>query len=145
MLVAALARARRQAQPFWISSAAPPSPLVSISFDPVIGRHVETERVMQVLSRRTKNNPAVDWRNCVGKTAVVEGLAQAIAWAMFPETLKDSSLTCWTWNFVAGLRYRGDFEERMKKILKEINTGGDIILFIDEIHTMVGAGAAEGA
>ena len=114
--------------------------------DPVIGRHVETERVMQVLSRRTKNNPVLIGEPGVGKTAVVEGLAQAIASGDVPETLKDKQLYSLDMgSLVAGSRYRGDFEERMKKILKEINTRGDIILFIDEIHTMVGAGAAEGA
>ena len=114
--------------------------------DPVIGRHVETERVMQVLSRRTKNNPVLIGEPGVGKTAVVEGLAQAIASGDVPETLKDKQLYSLDMgSLVAGSRYRGDFEERMKKILKEINTRGDIILFIDEIHTLVGAGAAEGA
>ncbi|MCF2706044.1 ATP-dependent Clp protease ATP-binding subunit [Arcanobacterium haemolyticum] len=114
--------------------------------DPVIGRHVETERVMQVLSRRTKNNPVLIGEPGVGKTAVVEGLAQAIAAGDVPETLRDKQLYSLDMgSLVAGSRYRGDFEERMKKILKEINTRGDIILFIDEIHTLVGAGAAEGA
>ena len=114
--------------------------------DPVIGRHIETERVMQVLSRRTKNNPVLIGEPGVGKTAVVEGLAQAIAAGDVPETLKDKQLYSLDMgSLVAGSRYRGDFEERMKKILKEINTRGDIILFIDEIHTLVGAGAAEGA
>ena len=114
--------------------------------DPVIGRHIETERVMQVLSRRTKNNPVLIGEPGVGKTAVVEGLAQAIAAGDVPETLKDKQLYSLDMgSLVAGSRYRGDFEERMKKILKEINTRGDIVLFIDEIHTLVGAGAAEGA
>ncbi|MGO1591943.1 MAG: ATP-dependent Clp protease ATP-binding subunit [Ancrocorticia sp.] len=114
--------------------------------DPVIGRHTETERVMQVLSRRTKNNPVLIGEPGVGKTAVVEGLAQAIGAGDVPETLKDKQLYSLDMgSLVAGSRYRGDFEERMKKILKEVNTRGDIILFIDEIHTMVGAGAAEGA
>lgn len=114
--------------------------------DPVIGRHIETERVMQVLSRRTKNNPVLIGEPGVGKTAVVEGLAQAIAGGDVPETLKDKQLYSLDMgSLVAGSRYRGDFEERMKKILKEINTRGDIVLFIDEIHTLVGAGAAEGA
>ncbi|MCI1674778.1 MAG: ATP-dependent Clp protease ATP-binding subunit [Ancrocorticia sp.] len=114
--------------------------------DPVIGRHVETERVMQVLSRRTKNNPVLIGEPGVGKTAVVEGLAQSIAAGDVPETLKGKQLYSLDMgSLVAGSRYRGDFEERMKKILKEINTRGDIILFIDEIHTLVGAGAAEGA
>ena len=114
--------------------------------DPVIGRHHEMERVMQVLSRRTKNNPVLIGEPGVGKTAVVEGLAQAIVHGDVPETLKDKHLyTLDLGSLVAGSRYRGDFEERLKKVLKEIRTRGDIILFIDEIHTLVGAGAAEGA
>ena len=114
--------------------------------DPVIGRYREMERVMQVLSRRTKNNPVLIGEPGVGKTAVVEGLAQAIVRGDVPETLKDKHLyTLDLGSLVAGSRYRGDFEERLKKVLKEIRTRGDIILFIDEIHTLVGAGAAEGA
>lgn len=114
--------------------------------DPVIGRSEEMERVMQVLSRRTKNNPVLIGEPGVGKTAVVEGLAQAIVRDDVPETLKDKQLyTLDLGALVAGSRYRGDFEERLKKVLKEIRTRGDIILFIDEIHTLVGAGAAEGA
>jgi ATP-dependent Clp protease ATP-binding subunit ClpC len=114
--------------------------------DPVIGREQEIERVMQVLSRRTKNNPVLIGEPGVGKTAVVEGLAQAIVKGEVPETLKDKQLyTLDLGALVAGSRYRGDFEERLKKVLKEIRTRGDIILFIDEIHTLVGAGAAEGA
>ncbi|WP_144802686.1 ATP-dependent Clp protease ATP-binding subunit [Kocuria rhizophila] len=114
--------------------------------DPVIGRYREMERVMQVLSRRTKNNPVLIGEPGVGKTAVVEGLAQAIVRGDVPETLKDKQLyTLDLGSLVAGSRYRGDFEERLKKVLKEIRTRGDIILFIDEIHTLVGAGAAEGA
>ncbi len=114
--------------------------------DPVIGREKEIERVMQVLSRRTKNNPVLIGEPGVGKTAVVEGLAQAIVKGEVPETLKDKQLyTLDLGALVAGSRYRGDFEERLKKVLKEIRTRGDIILFIDEIHTLVGAGAAEGA
>ncbi|MHA7172572.1 ATP-dependent Clp protease ATP-binding subunit [Arthrobacter monumenti] len=114
--------------------------------DPVIGREHEQERVMQVLSRRTKNNPVLIGEPGVGKTAVVEGLAQAIVRGDVPETLKDKQLyTLDLGSLVAGSRYRGDFEERLKKVLKEIRTRGDIILFIDEIHTLVGAGAAEGA
>ncbi|HJD50724.1 MAG TPA: ATP-dependent Clp protease ATP-binding subunit [Candidatus Rothia avistercoris] len=114
--------------------------------DPVIGRHKEMERVMQVLSRRTKNNPVLIGEPGVGKTAVAEGLAQAIVHGDVPETLKDKHLyTLDLGSMVAGSRYRGDFEERMKKVLKEIRNRGDIILFIDEIHTLVGAGAAEGA
>jgi ATP-dependent Clp protease ATP-binding subunit ClpC len=104
------------------------------------------ERVMQVLSRRTKNNPVLIGEPGVGKTAVVEGLAQAIVRGDVPETIKDKQLyTLDLGSLVAGSRYRGDFEERLKKVLKEIRTRGDIILFIDEIHTLVGAGAAEGA
>ncbi|MHC5559673.1 ATP-dependent Clp protease ATP-binding subunit [Kocuria sp. U4B] len=114
--------------------------------DPVIGRFREMERVMQILSRRTKNNPVLIGEPGVGKTAVVEGLAQAIVRGDVPETLKDKHLyTLDLGSLVAGSRYRGDFEERLKKVLKEIRTRGDIILFIDEIHTLVGAGAAEGA
>ena len=114
--------------------------------DPVIGRDEEIERVMQILSRRTKNNPVLIGEPGVGKTAVVEGLAQAIAKNDVPETLKDKQLYSLDLGaLVAGSRYRGDFEERLKKVLKEIKTRGDIIIFIDEIHTLVGAGAAEGA
>jgi ATP-dependent Clp protease ATP-binding subunit ClpC len=114
--------------------------------DPVIGRDDEIERVMQILSRRTKNNPVLIGEPGVGKTAVVEGLAQAIAKNDVPETLKDKQLYSLDLGaLVAGSRYRGDFEERLKKVLKEIKTRGDIIIFIDEIHTLVGAGAAEGA
>ena len=114
--------------------------------DPVIGRDTEIERVMQILSRRTKNNPVLIGEPGVGKTAVVEGLAQAIAKNDVPETLKDKQLYSLDLGaLVAGSRYRGDFEERLKKVLKEIKTRGDIIIFIDEIHTLVGAGAAEGA
>ena len=114
--------------------------------DPVIGRERETERVMQVLSRRTKNNPVLIGEPGVGKTAIVEGLAQAIAAGTVPETLHNKQLyTLDLGALVAGSRYRGDFEERLKKVLKEIKTRGDIILFIDELHTLVGAGAAEGA
>ncbi|TKK90716.1 ATP-dependent Clp protease ATP-binding subunit, partial [Herbidospora galbida] len=114
--------------------------------DPVIGREKEIERVMQVLSRRTKNNPVLVGEPGVGKTAVVEGLSQKIVKGEVPETLKDKHLyTLDLGALVAGSRYRGDFEERLKKVLKEIRTRGDIILFIDELHTLVGAGAAEGA
>jgi ATP-dependent Clp protease ATP-binding subunit ClpC len=116
------------------------------TLDPVIGREKEIERVMQVLSRRTKNNPALIGEAGVGKTAVVEGLAHAIVAGEVPETLRDKQIyTLDMGSLVAGSRYRGDFEERMKKVLKEIRTRGDIILFIDEMHTLVGAGAAEGA
>jgi len=112
----------------------------------VIAREKKNERVMQVLSRRTKNNPALVGEPGVGKTAVVEGLARSIVAGEVPETLKDKQVyTLDLGSLVAGSRYRGDFEERLKKVLKEIRTRGDIILFIDEIHTLVGAGAAEGA
>jgi ATP-dependent Clp protease ATP-binding subunit ClpC len=114
--------------------------------DPVIGRAREMERVMQILSRRTKNNPVIIGEPGVGKTAIVEGLAQKIVNNDVPETLRNKQLyTLDLGALVAGSRYRGDFEERLKKVLKEIRTRGDIILFIDEIHTLVGAGAAEGA
>ncbi|WP_075727587.1 ATP-dependent Clp protease ATP-binding subunit [Corynebacterium aquilae] len=114
--------------------------------DPVVGREKEIERLMQVLSRRTKNNPVLIGEPGVGKTAVVEGLALDIVNGKVPETLKDKQLySLDLGSLVAGSRYRGDFEERLKKVLKEINQRGDIILFIDEIHTLVGAGAAEGA
>jgi len=114
--------------------------------DPVIGRAREIERIMQVLSRRTKNNPVLVGEPGVGKTAIVEGLAQKIVAGDVPETLRGKQLyTLDLGALVAGSRYRGDFEERLKKVLKEIRTRGDIILFIDELHTLVGAGAAEGA
>ena len=114
--------------------------------DPVVGRESEIERIMQVLSRRTKNNPVLIGEPGVGKTAVVEGLALDIVNGKVPETLKDKQVySLDLGSLVAGSRYRGDFEERLKKVLKEINQRGDIILFIDEIHTLVGAGAAEGA
>ena len=114
--------------------------------DPVIGRETEIERVMTVLSRRTKNNPVLIGEPGVGKTAVVEGLSQAIVRGDVPETLRDKQIyTLDLGALVAGSRYRGDFEERLKKVLKEIKTRGDVVLFIDEIHTLVGAGAAEGA
>src|ERR687892_349365 len=114
--------------------------------DPVIGRMNEIERVMQVLSRRTKNNPVLIGEPGVGKTAIVEGLAQNIVKGDVPETLKGKQIyTLDLGALVAGSRYRGDFEERLKKVLKEIKSRGDIVLFIDELHTLVGAGAAEGA
>jgi ATP-dependent Clp protease ATP-binding subunit ClpC len=114
--------------------------------DPVIGREREIERVMQILSRRSKNNPVLIGEPGVGKTAVVEGLAQAIVTGNVPETLKGKQLyTLDMGALIAGSRYRGDFEERLKKVTKEIRSRGDIITFIDEIHTLVGAGAAEGA
>ncbi len=114
--------------------------------DPVIGREKEIERVMQVLSRRTKNNPVLVGEPGVGKTAIVEGLAQAITDNEVPEMLRGKHLyTLDLGALVAGSRYRGDFEERLKKVIKEIRGRGDIILFIDELHNLVGAGAAEGA
>ena len=114
--------------------------------DPVIGREREIERVMQILSRRSKNNPGLIGEPGVGKTAVVEGLAQAIVHGNVPETLKGKQVyTLDMGALIAGSRYRGDFEERLKKVTKEIRQRGDIITFIDEIHTLVGAGAAEGA
>ncbi|MEV4409757.1 ATP-dependent Clp protease ATP-binding subunit, partial [Actinoplanes sp. NPDC049598] len=114
--------------------------------DPVIGREHEIERIMQVLSRRMKNNPVLTGEPGVGKTAAVEGLAQAVVKGDVPETLKDKQIyTLDMASMVAGSRYRGDFEERLKKVLKEVAVRGDIILFVDEIHTLVGAGAAEGA
>ena len=114
--------------------------------DPLVGREKEIERVMQVLSRRTKNNPVLIGEPGVGKTAIVEGLAQKIVEGKVPDTMTDKQVyTLDLGALVAGSRYRGDFEERLKKVLKEIRTRGDIILFIDEIHTLVGAGAAEGA
>ncbi len=114
--------------------------------DPVIGREKEIERVMQILSRRTKNNPVLIGEPGVGKTAVIEGLAQAIVNGEVPETLKDKQVYALDLgSLIAGSRYRGDFEERLKKVTKEIKSRGDIIVFIDEIHTLVGAGAAEGA
>ncbi len=114
--------------------------------DPVIGREKEIERVMTVLSRRTKNNPVLIGEPGVGKTAVVEGLSQAIVRGDVPETLRDKQIyTLDLGALVAGSRYRGDFEERLRKVLAEIRTRGDVMLFIDEIHTLVGAGAAEGA
>ena len=114
--------------------------------DPVIGRDREIERLMQVLSRRTKNNPVLIGEPGVGKTAIVEGLSQQIVADAVPDTLRGKQLyTLDLGALVAGSRYRGDFEERLKKVLKEIRTRGDTILFIDELHTLVGAGAAEGA
>ena len=114
--------------------------------DPVIGREPEIERVMQVLSRRTKSNPVLIGEPGVGKTAVVEGLSQCIVAGNVPATLLGKQLYSLDLGaLVAGSRYRGDFEGRLKKVLKEIRTRGDIILFIDELHTLVGAGAAEGA
>jgi ATP-dependent Clp protease ATP-binding subunit ClpC len=114
--------------------------------DPVIGRQQEIERVIQILSRRTKNNPALIGEPGVGKTAIAEGLAQRIVAGEVPETLAGKRLlTLDVGSLVAGTKYRGEFEERLKKIIEEIRTSGDCIVFIDEVHTLVGAGAAEGA
>ncbi len=114
--------------------------------DPVIGREKEIERVIQVLSRRTKNNPVLIGEPGVGKTAVVEGLAQKIVAGNVPEILRNKRVVVLDMGaMIAGSKYRGEFEERMKKVLEEIGNAGDVILFIDEIHTLVGAGAAEGA
>src|SRR5436189_32684 len=114
--------------------------------DPVVGREVEIERIMQILSRRTKNNPVLIGEPGVGKTAVVEGLAQRITSGEVPELLKNKQIyTLDLAALVAGSKYRGEFEERLKKVMKEITQRGDIILFIDELHNLVGAGAAEGA
>ncbi|MHB1131223.1 MAG: ATP-dependent Clp protease ATP-binding subunit [Chloroflexota bacterium] len=114
--------------------------------DPVIGRQREIERVVQILSRRTKNNPALIGEPGVGKTAIVEGLAQRIAAGEVPETLTGKRLlTLDMGSLVAGTKYRGEFEERLKKVIEEIKAAGNCILFIDELHTLVGAGAAEGA
>jgi ATP-dependent Clp protease ATP-binding subunit ClpC len=114
--------------------------------DPVIGRHKEIERLIQILSRRTKNNPALIGEPGVGKTAIVEGLAQRIVSGDVPETLEDKRLIALDMgSLVAGTKYRGEFEERLKKIIDEIKTAGNCVIFIDEFHTMVGAGAAEGA
>jgi len=114
--------------------------------DPVVGRQNEIERVMQILSRRTKNNPVLIGEPGVGKTAVVEGLAQRISSNQVPELLKNKQIyTLDLAALVAGSKYRGEFEERLKKVMKEIAQRGDIILFIDELHNLVGAGAAEGA
>src|SRR6202166_1366177 len=114
--------------------------------DPVIGRGTEIERVIQVLSRRTKNNPALIGEPGVGKTAIVDGLAQRLISGEVPETLAGKRLlTLDVGSLVAGTKYRGEFEERLKKIIEEIRSSRDCIIFIDEVHTLVGAGAAEGA
>ncbi len=114
--------------------------------DPVIGRETETERVMQILSRRTKNNPLLIGEPGVGKTAVVEGLAQMIADGQVPDVLRDKRIyTLDLSALVAGSKYRGEFEERLKQVIKEVQEAGDIIMFIDELHTLIGAGSAEGS
>lgn len=114
--------------------------------DPVVGRKEETQRVLEILSRRTKNNPCFIGDPGVGKTAVVEGLAQKIVQGNIPELLKDKRVvTLDLSSMIAGAKYRGEFEERLKKVMEEIRKAGDVILFIDEIHTIIGAGGAEGA
>ena len=114
--------------------------------DPVVGREEEMYRLMQVLSRRTKNNPCLIGETGVGKTAVVEGLAQRIAAGVVPEKMKDKRIyTLDLPGMIAGSKYRGEFEERMKGLISEVESNGNIILFLDEIHTMIGAGGAEGA
>ena len=114
--------------------------------DPVIGREKEIERVIQILSRRTKNNPCLIGDPGVGKTAIAEGLAQMIVAGNVPETLKDKRVvTLDLPSLVAGTKFRGEFEERLKKVINEIKESSNIILFIDEMHTIIGAGAAEGA
>ena len=115
-------------------------------FDPVIGRSSEIDRVIQILSRRTKNNPCLIGEPGVGKTAVVEGLAQKIVAGNVPEPLMNKRLVCLdVSSMIAGAKYRGEFEERLKKVVEEVTAAGDVILFIDEVHTIVGAGSAEGA
>ena len=114
--------------------------------DPVIGRTKEIERVIQILSRRTKNNPVLIGEPGVGKTAIAEGLAQKIVEGKVPEIIKDKRVvTLDLPGMIAGAKYRGEFEERLKAVMKEIKEDGNIILFIDELHTIIGAGAAEGA
>ena len=115
-------------------------------FDPIIGRDKEIDRVIQILSRRTKNNPCLVGDPGVGKTAIAEGLAQKIAKGDIPEILKDKRVVCLDISsMVAGSKYRGEFEERIKSVMDEVKKDGHVILFIDEIHTIIGAGGAEGA
>ena len=115
-------------------------------FDPIVGRTAEIERITQVLSRRTKNNPCLVGEPGVGKTAVVEGLAQRIAQGNVPDLLKDKRVVSLDLSsMISGTKYRGEFEERINKVIQEVRLAGDIIVFIDELHTMIGAGAAEGA
>ncbi len=114
--------------------------------DPVIGREIEIERVIQVLSRRTKNNPCLVGEPGVGKTAIAEGLAQRIVDSNVPETLKDKRVVSLDLaSLIAGTKYRGEFEERLKKVMEEIKSAGNVVVFLDELHTIIGAGAAEGA
>ena len=114
--------------------------------DPVIGREKEIERLMQILSRRTKNNPCLVGEPGVGKTAVLEGLAQRIARGVVPETMKNRRIvTMDLAGMIAGSKYRGEFEERMKRLIQEVKAAGNVILFLDEVHTIIGAGGAEGA
>ena len=114
--------------------------------DPVIGREREIERIMQILCRRAKNNPCLMGEPGVGKTAIVEGLAQRIASGHVPELLKRKRILSLDMAaMIAGSKYRGEFEERMKRCIQEVQSQGDIILFMDELHTLIGAGAAEGA
>ena len=114
--------------------------------DPVIGREKEVNRIIQILSRRTKNNPVLLGEPGVGKTAVAEGLAQAIVEGRVPENLLNDRLMMLDMgSLVAGTKYRGEFEDRLKKILEEVYSDGNVILFIDEMHTLIGAGGAEGA
>ncbi len=115
-------------------------------FDPIVGRNNEIERLIQILSRRTKNNPCLVGDPGVGKTAIIEGLAQKIIEGDVPETLKDKRVVSMDLSsMVAGSKYRGEFEERLKKVLTEVKTAGNVVLFVDELHTIIGAGAAEGA
>lgn len=114
--------------------------------DPVIGREEEIQRVIQILSRRTKNNPCLIGEPGVGKTAIAEGLAARIVEGNVPETIKDKRLlTLDLSGMVAGSKYRGEFEERIKKVIAEVKNAGNVLLFLDEIHTIIGAGGAEGA
>ena len=114
--------------------------------DPVVGRSQEIERVIQILSRRTKNNPCLIGEPGVGKTAIAEGLAQRIALGIVPETIRDKRVVVLDLSgMVAGSKYRGEFEERIKRVVKEVTENENILLFIDELHTIIGAGGAEGA